>query len=144
MCKRLGTAIGFAFAITLGFGLGCSDSAKAPTSFRPTAPTPSAPTPPTQGRYIVTGRIIDAATNSPLAAANVEWAGLAEAWGDRGHGVVSKADGSYELVISGLGGPGSEQGLVNIRAVKAGYVEKAMKVTLSPVTTIDFALSRPQ
>jgi hypothetical protein len=88
--------------------------------------------------------VTDAVTDTALAGANIEWTGLAEAWGDRGHGVVTKADGSYELVISNLGGPGSEQGQVNIRAMKSGYVEKAMKVTLSPVTTINFALSRPQ
>jgi hypothetical protein len=97
-----------------------------------------------QAQFVVTGRVTDAVTDTPLAGANVEWTGLAEAWGDRGHGVVTKTDGSYEVVISGLGGPGSEQGQVNIRAMKSGYVEKAMKVTLSPVTTINFALSRPQ
>jgi hypothetical protein len=72
--------------------------------------------------------------------ANVEWAGLAEAWGDRGHGVQTDQDGFYKMSIGPLGGPGSAGGVFWMRATKNGYTGQEMQVHLDSLE-VNFVLT---
>src|SRR5512139_1185234 len=88
----------------------------------------------------LSGVVRDAASSQPIAGASVIWAGLAEVWGDRGHGVTTDANGRYLLPISDLGGPGSETGTINVQATKPGYVPKVVQVSVVGKATLDFEL----
>jgi hypothetical protein len=71
----------------------------------------------------------------------VEWAGLAEAWGDRGHGVTTDSSGFYRMNVGPLGGPGSGAGQFLMRASKTGYVSQEVQATLGEMVVVDFTLS---
>jgi hypothetical protein len=90
---------------------------------------------------LVSGIVTDV-SQRPLSDANVEWAGLAEAWGDRGHGVRTDANGAYTMRVGPLGGPGSTEGLFNRMARKVGYLPSTLRVQLNPAgTTVNFTLT---
>ena len=99
-------------------------------------------TSPANTTYMVTGTVTNGATGVTIAEAAIEWAGLAEAWGDRGHGVTTGSDGVYHIQIGQLGGPGSTKGIVTMRASKTGFQEQARTVTLPEGVTVNFALSQ--
>jgi hypothetical protein len=118
-------------------------------SSTPTATTATAPAPVPTGSStvaapgrsgVVIGIVTDSATRLPLAGALISWTGLAEAWGDRGHGVATDADGAYQLAVSDLGGPGSDEGLFMMRASKGGYVSQTVRVTLAEAVNVNFEL----
>jgi hypothetical protein len=62
---------------------------------------------PTPHMWMVTGVVLDAASSQAIPKATVEWSGLAEGWGDRGHGVTTDNLGHYRMGVSSLGGPGA-------------------------------------
>jgi carboxypeptidase family protein len=98
------------------------------------APNPSIPR--------IHGFVTDA-FGQPLTGARVEWAGVAEAWGDRGHGVPTDTQGAYTFGINGLESiPGAPT--VNLRATKAGYAEQEMQVRFVDGLEVDFRLSPSQ
>jgi hypothetical protein len=78
----------------------------------------------------VTGIVTDP-TGRPLSDVTVEWAGLAEAWGDR-NGATTDSTGHYLMGVGPLGGPGSAEGLFVIRATKAGYLASERQALLDP------------
>lgn len=92
----------------------------------------------------VVGTVLDADSLQPIAGATVEWAGLAEAWGDRGHGVRTDANGRYSEAVGGLGGPGAAEGEIVMRASHPGHTEAVqhVKLELGGVTKVDFQLKR--
>ena len=97
---------------------------------------------PSRGR-LITGMVTDAATGLPLKGARIEWAGLAEAWGDRGHGVVTDASGAYSLSVGPLGGPGTAEGRFWMRVSTDGYIEQVIQTSLND-RTVNFALQAVQ
>jgi hypothetical protein len=101
-------------------------------------------TPPADEISTVTGFVLDDTSWQPLVGAVVEWAGLAEAWGDEGHGVFTDAAGRYVLQVSHLGGPGAAEGVIVMRATRERYVPLSKQVTLvlGGRTTVDFRLVR--
>jgi hypothetical protein len=103
-------------------------------------PTPVTSTPVPVSSQMVTGLVKDAVTGEPITDAAIEWTGLAEAWGDRGHGVKTDANGHYQLPVGQLGGPGSAQGTFLIRASKAGYISVELNATLTEHTEVNFNL----
>jgi hypothetical protein len=117
-------------------GAGAIYCSAADHSFRlvPTSTSPAA----------ISGMVVEAATSSPIAEARVEWAGLAEAWGDEGHGVLTDASGRYSMTVGRLGGPGAAEGLIVMRASKPGYADQSqqVKLTLGRATTVNFELRR--
>ena len=87
----------------------------------------------------VTGVVRDAVSGAALPGAQVEWAGIAEAWGDRGSGVTTDAEGRYQLWVGPLDGPGSGNGAFSLRASKAGYSEAHVIANLAQ-QTVNFDL----
>jgi hypothetical protein len=84
----------------------------------------------------VTGVVTDAVTKEPIAGASVEWAGVAEAWGDRGHGVMTDANGTYQMLVGPVPGGG-----ILMRAWKAGYESRVLTATVTPSVVVNFALT---
>jgi hypothetical protein len=84
----------------------------------------------------VTGVVTDAVTKEPIVGASVEWTGVAEAWGDRGHGVMTNANGTYKMFV----GPVPGAGLL-IRAGRSGYESHVVTATLTPSVVVNFALT---
>jgi hypothetical protein len=94
--------------------------------------------------WTVEGVVLDADSSQPIAGAGVEWMGLAELWGDRGHGVTTDGAGKFRMVVSNLGGPGADARLIWMRATSRGYAEHQQEVALEMmgVTTVNFLLQR--
>jgi hypothetical protein len=136
-----------AIIVLLGLA-GCTTDAtptQPTTSLQPTTSSvPSSPSvlgnSPSNTTYSVTGTVTNGATGLPIASVAIEWAGLAEVWGDRGHGVTTGSEGVYHIEIGQLGGPGSTKSIVTMRASKTGFQEQTRTVTLPEGVTVNFAL----
>jgi hypothetical protein len=89
--------------LVLGVLYGCDSSI--PPIVAPTGPSSLPPSAPSLGTT-VTGTVIDSVSKQVLVSANVQWAGLAEAWGDRGHGVFTNSHGVFTLPVSEHGRSG--------------------------------------
>lgn len=126
--------------VSLGLLCGCVNDSN-PVRANPFRPTPVPSSGPPGLTDLVSGIVTDV-SQRPLSDANVEWAGLAEAWGDRGHGVRTDANGRYTANVGPLGGPGSAEGLFVMRAAKAGYLPSTLRVQLDPAgTSVNFTLT---
>jgi hypothetical protein len=77
--------------------VGCSEH---PT--QPTQSTTIAKSPVQYGPSVTISGTVTDTSNRPLADVNVNWVGAAEYWGDRGHGVMTDANGTYHLNVGGL------------------------------------------
>jgi hypothetical protein len=88
----------------------------------------------------VHGFVTDVSGN-PLARVQVEWAGVAEAWGDRGHGVSTGTDGAYTMGIIGFNDrvPGAPSFIM--RATKPGYAQQDLEVRYVDGLEVNFQLS---
>ena len=127
------TPLGVCMIVALA---GCSsDSTSLARSSSATSPSPTSPA------LTVSGVVVDGTSGLRISGAQVEWAGLAEGWGDRGHGVFTAADGSYTMAVSPAG-PGAAEGQIVMRATKSGYVTNQRRVTIALTgnTTVDFEL----
>jgi hypothetical protein len=104
--------------------------------------TPATPTP-TVNPTVVSGVVLDAASDQPLSGATVEWSVFAGIWLDSGRSVTTEASGRYRMEIP-IGGPGASQEPIFMRAMKTGYAEQRQTVTLvlNGETTVNFRLSR--
>lgn len=126
--------------VSLGLLCGCANGSN-PAGPTPGSSTAPQSTVPQDASTRVTGMVTDP-SQRPLSDVNVQWAGLAEAWGDRGHGVRTDANGAYTLGVGPLGGPGSTEGLFNMLADKVGYLPSTLRVQLNPAgTTVNFTLT---
>lgn len=137
-----------ALVVSLGMVSGCGDDSHpvaatpVPSSTLAPSPSPPAPSPRPPGLTAIVSGIVTDLSQRPLSGASVEWAGLAEAWGDRGHGVTTGANGAYTMGVGPLGGPGSVEGLIWMRATRAGYLVSELRVQLNPTgTTVNFTLT---
>jgi hypothetical protein len=99
-------------------------------------PTPVTSTPVPASSQMVIGVVKDAVTGEPISDAVIEWTGFAEAWGDRGHGVKTDANGHYQFQVGNL----AAQGSFLMRASKAGYVSVELHATLTEHTEVNFTL----
>ena len=108
-------------------------------NYSPTQPTRAAASQPVEPPPIITisGTVTDTASR-PLAGVSVEWAGVAEALGDRGHGVLTATDGTYHLPICCMGDGVVQYGFF-MYALKDGYATQSVQTTLSE-TTVNFRL----
>jgi hypothetical protein len=99
---------------------------------------PSLPLPPVASA-IAHGIVSDPAGIAIMGAA-VEWAGLSEAWGDRGPSAETDQDGFYKLPIGPPGAPGTLEGVIWIRATKDGYATQEVQVHLDSLE-VNFVLT---
>jgi hypothetical protein len=92
-----------------------------------------------QGGTLVSGVVTDASSGRPIAFATVDWAGLAETWGDRGDGVLTGTDGQYQINIR----PRAAEGEVMMRAAKPEFADDVRVVTLGvqEQATVNFKLT---
>jgi hypothetical protein len=121
------------FTLFLCFGLmcGCGNGDNVRT-----LPVPS----PQVGVTVsVMGFVTDPAGQG-LPGATVEWTGLAEAWGDRGHGVATDSTGAYSVPVGPLESLVSD--LVQLRVTKTGYVTSQRQVRVDAQNVrADFTLT---
>src|SRR5215831_8755660 len=113
--------------------VGCGGTPTQPTPLTTATPVPTMES----GRSATISGTVTDTLDQPLAGANVQWAGLAEAPGDRGHGVMTDAQGAYDLNVGNLGGPGAAEGRFDLYAAKDGYQPQMVETALSD-TTVNF------
>jgi carboxypeptidase family protein len=128
------------FVVSAAALCGCGGSPTAPDTNSPPPVAGSAPNVP-RTTQIVTGVVRNEINGDPIAGVAIEWTGLAEAWGDRGHGVKTDQSGRYELPVGPLGGPGSGPGTFMMKASKDGYDSVALQVTFAEHTEVNFNLT---
>ena len=117
--------------------VGCGGTPTQPTPLTTATPVPTVMEP---GRSATISGTVTDTLDQPLAGVNVLWAGLAEAPGDRGHGVMTDAQGAYHLSVGTLGGPGAAEGRFDLYATKDGYLGQMVETALSD-TTVNFRLA---
>ena len=88
----------------------------------------------------LTGIVTEAVSSRPIVGAAIEWVGAAEVWGDRGHGVLSDANGFYRMVAAGIDGP-STRTAIWVRASKPGFGARIEQVAIQASVTLDFQLT---
>ena len=76
------------------------------------------------------GRVTESGSNLPIASATVVWADLGGVWEDAGDGVSTDANGSYQLTVGPLHGPGNAERRFLLRASKIGYLSQEVEVQL--------------
>jgi len=124
-------------AVCLTLAAACGSTNVAGPSDR--AAEPPLPLPAPNLAAIARGVVSDP-SGMPIMGATVEWAGLAEAWGDRGDGVQTDQDGFYKISIGPLAGPGTLEGVAWMRATKEGYAGKETQVHLDSLE-VNFTLT---
>ena len=94
------------------------------------APAPSSSSPPAATSFALSGRTIDASTNSPFAGAAVEVLDGP----NRGRFAASDATGAFRIADLAMGG-------LTVRAGHAGYDSAYLGVTLVRDTSVDLQLT---
>jgi hypothetical protein len=109
---------------------------------REPSPLPSVTVVPAAGPFFISGAVVDGTSGQPVRGATVEWAGLAEAWGDRGDGVNTDNNGKYLIRIGSLGTRNAPPPEILMHATFAEISSDTRQVALlQEQTTVNFSLA---